>query len=135
MRSKKIGPCSTDRATAVPLHDALFALDKLAEFTTGISREEFDQQRATQLIVERLIIAVGAALSQATRAIENLEEFLPELSEMIELRNQVVHEYWDMDADRVWSLVAAKGPAFSSLLRTLLAEQALPLPERRVQGG
>jgi uncharacterized protein with HEPN domain len=123
-----------DRTTAVPLRDAPFALDKIAEFTTGISREEFDQQRATQLIVERLIIAVGAALSQATRAVENLEEFIPGLSEMIELRDHVVHEYWDIDADRVWSVVAAKGPSFSSLLHTLLAEQALPLSEGGIQG-
>ena len=102
-------------------------------FTAGLSREEFDQQRDTQLIVEHLIIKVGGVLSQATRSFERLEAVIPGISDMIELRDHVVRVYWNIDVDRVWNLVVTKAPELARLLRNLLAEQAPPLPERRVQ--
>ncbi len=122
-----------DRKTATLLHDALVALDEIDVFTAGLSREEFDQQRCTQLIVERLIIKVGGVLSQATRSLEHLEAVIPGIPDIIELRDHVVRVYWNIDVDRVWNLVVTKAPELARLLRNLLAEQASPLPERRVQ--
>ena len=85
------------------------------------------------LIVERLIIKVGGVLSQAIRSIERLEAVIPGIPDMIGLRDHVVHVYWNIDVDRVWNLVVTKAPELARLLRNLLAEQAPPLPERRVQ--
>lgn len=123
-----------DRKTAALLHDALVALEEVAVFTTGVTREEFHQQRGTQLIVERLIITVGESLSQADRSIENLDELIPELSSIVGMRNRIVHGYRDIDEDIVWAAVVTKAPALATLLRNVLAEQAPPLSERRVQG-
>jgi uncharacterized protein with HEPN domain len=124
-----------DRKTAALLHDAMVASDEIAGFTAGLSREEFDQQRGTQLIVERLIITVGEALSQAHRSLENLDELIPELSDIVGMRNRIVHGYRDIDEDIVWKVVVTKAPELATLLRNLLAEQAPPLSERRIQGG
>lgn len=123
-----------DRKTAALLHDAMVASDEIARFTAGLSREEFDQQRGTQLIVERLIITVGEALSQADRSVKDLEKLIPELWDIVGMRNRIVHGYRDIDEDIVWKVVVTKAPELATLLRNLLAEQAPPLSERRVQG-
>jgi uncharacterized protein with HEPN domain len=124
-----------DRKTAALLHDAMVASDEIAVYTAGLSREQFDEQRGVQLIVERLIITVGEALSQANRSFEGLAKVLPELDGIVGMRNIIVHGYRDIDADIVWNVVVTKAPELANLIRDLLAEQAPPLSERRVQGG
>lgn len=124
-----------DRKTAALLHDALVALDEIQVFTVGLSREEFDQQRGTQLIVERLLITVGEALSQAASSVDDLEKLIPELWDIVGMRNRIVHGYREIDDDVVWAVVVIKAPELAALLRSLLAERAPPLSERRVQGG
>lgn len=124
-----------NRKTAALLHDALVALDEISVFTAGLSRDEFDQQRGTQLIVERLIVTVGEALSLASRSLEGLEDLIPELSSIIGMRNRIVHGYRDIDEDIVWTVVVTKAPELADILRSLLAEQGPPLSERRIQGG
>ncbi len=122
-----------DQKTATLLHDAVIAFDEIERFTIGLTRDVFVEQRDTQLIVERLIIKVGGVLSQAARSFERLEAGIPDLPDIIELRDHLVHVYWNIDVDRVWNLVVTKAPEFARLLRNLLAEQAPPLSERRVQ--
>jgi uncharacterized protein with HEPN domain len=124
-----------DRKTAALLHDAMIASDEIAQFTAGLSREDFDQQRGTQLIVERLIITVGEALSQAERSFGDLDKLIPDLSDIVGMRNIIVHGYRDIDEDIVWKVDVTKAPELSTTLENLLAEQAPPLSERRVQGG
>lgn len=122
-----------DRKTAALLHDALVALDEIAVFTAGLSREAFDEQRGTQLIVERLIITIGEALSQAASSFEDLEKYIPELWNIVGMRNRIVHGYRDIDEDVVWGVVVTKASELAALLRSLLAEYGPPLSERRVQ--
>jgi|SRR5215207_5295980 len=112
----------------------MIASAEIATFTAGLSREDFDQQRGTQLIVERLIITVGEALAQAERSFEDPEKIIPELSDIVGMRNHLVHGYRDIDVNVVWNVVVTKAPELATLLRNLLAEQAPPLSERRVQG-
>ena len=87
------------------------------------------------MIVERLIITIGEALSQAERSFEGLDKLIPELSDIVGMRNIIVHGYRDIDEDIVWRVVVTKAPELAALLKNLLAEQAPPLSERRVQGG
>jgi uncharacterized protein with HEPN domain len=87
------------------------------------------------LIVERLIVTVGEALSQATHSFEDLEKLIRELWDVVGMRNRIVHGYRDIDESIVWNVVVTKAPELTTLLRNLLAKQAPPLSERRVQGG
>jgi len=123
-----------DRKTAALLHDALVALDEIAFFTAGLTREDFDERRGTQLIVERLIITVGEALSQAAKTLDDLEVYIPELWGIVGTRNRIIHGYRDIDDDVVWGVVVTKAPELAALLRSLLEQFGPPLSERRVQG-
>ena len=86
----------------------MIASAEIATFTAGLSREDFDQQRGTQLIVERLIITVGEALAQAERSFEDLEKIIPELSDIVGMRNHLVHGYRDIDVNVVWNVVVRR---------------------------
>lgn len=106
-----------DRKTEPSLQAALDAFDQIALFTAGLSRDDFAQQRDTQLIVERILIQVGAALTHASQTLPKLEASMPGFSDLIATRDHVVHHYWEVDTNRVWNVAVTRGPEHARYLR------------------
>lgn len=108
------------REIAKSLHDALSACDEIETFVGSASRDSFRQDRALQLIVERLHLIVGEAISRATKANESLFRALPDAHDIIGTRNRIVHGYDEINIDLVWDIADSEIPSLRATLRGLL---------------
>lgn len=73
-------------------------------FTAGKSLAEFTEDRMLALAVLKSIEIVGEA---ASRVSEETRRLLPDLpwSQMVGIRHRLVHAYFDVDHERVWTTV------------------------------
>ena len=110
------------RTIAARLLDAIEALDGVERHTSGLSRTEFDASEGTQLIVERLLITVGEALSEAETANPGISDKIPNIRKIVGTRNRLVHNYWDVDPNVLWDVIVVKGAMLRATLRELLDE-------------
>jgi uncharacterized protein with HEPN domain len=87
-----------------------FAADK----TIGDMRRD----RALTLVLVKCLEMLGEAAYKVSR---NFRDAHPEIpwSVLIHLRNHLVHEYHDIDVERVWSTIRSDVPSILPLLRSL----------------
>ncbi len=88
------------------LADMLLAAQRIVRFIGNHTREEFLADEVVREAIIRQIAIIGEAARQVGKA---TRQTLPELpfDEMAAMRNLVVHVYWGVNLDIVWS--TAKG--------------------------
>jgi uncharacterized protein with HEPN domain len=89
-------------------------------FGVGLERSDLEQRRMLVLAVLKDIEIVGEA---ATRVSEETRAQLAAIpwTEIVGMRNRLIHAYFDVDLDRVWDTLTVDLPALVGLL-----EGALP---------
>jgi uncharacterized protein with HEPN domain len=70
--------------------------------------------------VERQLEIIGEALNLARQADETLEDRLPEIRQIIGMRNRIIHGYDSVDHMLVWDVVQAKIVPLRQKLEPLL---------------
>ena len=93
--------------TLNPLHrfrDIVENIDRIAEFTKGLSRETYDGDIKTKLAVERCLQIISEA---AAKLGPRAEETAPEVSwaDIRGMGNQLRHGYAELNADTVWATI------------------------------
>jgi uncharacterized protein with HEPN domain len=104
------------------LEDMQMAAHELRHFTTGITREEFQQRRDVQLITERLIQALGELANHVSIELQEEHRQIAWM-DMVGQRNVIAHEYGRIIVDRLWDTVEQDLPVLIELLDRLLADQ------------
>jgi uncharacterized protein with HEPN domain len=92
-------------------------------FTAGRSLQEFSADRMLALAVLKSIEIIGEA---ASRVSDETRSLLPDLpwGQMVGIRNRLVHGYFDIDHERVWTTVKDDlGPLVRRLALFLESEQ------------
>ncbi len=110
------------RDIAARLRDAIEALDGVTRRTSGLTRSQFDADEDLQLIVERLLITLGEALSEAENTNPELTDRIPNIRSVVGTRNRIVHNYWNVDPDVLWDVIVARGLQLRVSLEELLGE-------------
>lgn len=114
------------RATAKLLHDAISASDEAIQLCAGVSREELKGDRTVQLAVQKLIEIVGEALRQAELAEPRSIVDLPELRDIVDTRNRLVHGYASVDYGLLWDITRDELPGLRACLIELLSNMPPP---------
>ncbi|MEK7814307.1 MAG: HepT-like ribonuclease domain-containing protein [Chloroflexota bacterium] len=104
------------------LWDAREALDAIAVFTRGRTREDFQQNLLLRSAVERQFEIVGEALSQLARRDQALASQIPDLRQIVAFRNILIHGYAIVDSDRVWRVVHESLPELRGAVDRLLGD-------------
>ena len=104
------------------LLDALESCQTIRRYVTGIDYAAYLQDDEKRDAVERRLGIVGEALHKAANLDPSLAEKLPELRQIVGLRNRVIHAYADVNAETIWIVVQQKLPPLQSRLATLLDE-------------
>ena len=89
----------------VRLRHMLDAARDAISFAQGRNRSDLDRDRQFVLALVQCVQIVGEA---AARVSEETRSTLPDLpwAAIIGMRNRLVHGYYDIDHDEVWSTVA-----------------------------
>ncbi len=103
------------------LLDMLLASREARDFAASLHFEEFQHDRKTQLAIRKSIEIVGEAASRVSAV---CKETYPEIpwSQIIGMRNRLVHVYFDINLERVWETVQQDVPRLISQL------ESLPIP-------
>ncbi len=66
------------------------------------------QERTQRLAVERCFILIGEALAQLGRFYPELLRAIATPRQVISFRNVIVHRYWSIDDEEVWSILVTE---------------------------
>ena len=98
------------------------AADDIAAFTTG-GRAEFMADRKTQSAVIRQLEIIGEAAKKLDPALVHSEPLVP-WRQIAGARDRLIHAYFRVDLDAVWSMVEQDVPALRLDIARIL--QKLP---------
>ena len=110
------------RRTAKYLHDVLAAGESAMRLSTGMSFDEYLQDEAVRLAVERQFITIGEALTQLDRLDPDMVARIEHAREIIGFRNVLVHGYSVIDDRVVWSALQSDLAILMRQVRDLLEQ-------------
>lgn len=113
--------------TARRLRNVLAACQAIERFTGGASFEAYLASLYMRSAVERQFEIVGEALNRAAQADEALQDKIPELRQVVGLRNRLIHGYDSVDDEIVWDAIQTKLPVLNERVSALLVEAGEPL--------
>lgn len=101
------------------LLDMLIAARKTQQFTTGMSRADFDANSMAQSAVVRELQVVGEAARLVSEATRTQNPAIP-WAAIAGMRNRMIHEYFRLDLDVVWETIQQSVPALIRDLEALV---------------
>jgi uncharacterized protein with HEPN domain len=105
----------------IRLRHMLDATLEAMEFVEGRSRPDLDTDRMLSRAVVRDIEIVGEAASKVSQEARELCPGLP-WSNLVGMRNKLIHGYFNVDLDRIWDTVTGDLPVLAKELRRILDE-------------
>ena len=108
------------------LWDARVAVDSIRQFTRGRTVEAYRSDAMLRSAVERQFEILGEALNQLRRLAPAVAERIPELGEIVDFRNLLIHGYATIDHDTVWRTVEHDLDRLRDQLGQLLTELGYP---------
>ena len=105
------------------LLDMLLSARDAVEFAQGITYSQFEQRRLHQNAIVKAVEIVGEAASQVSPSTREDQPHIP-WSEIIGMRNRLVHAYFDIDADLVWRTVKEDLPKLITQLERIVQPES-----------
>lgn len=102
------------------LADALEAVERIEKYTY-LGEAEFKENELVQSWVVRHLQILGEAIRGLSTDLRARHSELP-WSEMVGMRNILVHDYFDIDQDIVWSVVDHDLPGLKRSLGRILED-------------
>lgn len=99
--------------------DMLEALETIRTFSVG-GRATFLSDTKTQEAVAYELLKLGEAANRVSKSFRRAHAGFP-WARLIELRNEIVHQYFRVDSDSLWEFVETELDGVERLLRDLSA--------------
>ena len=99
------------------LQDILYMIDKVEEFTLGISLEEFEENEMAHFAVIRAIEVMGEAAKHVPTEVKLKYPDVPWIK-MAGMRDKMIHGYFGVDMHIVWETATRSIP----MLRPRISE-------------
>lgn len=111
----------------------LFDIYDSAAFLLGFTQNEnfnrYQKDRAFRRVIERELQIIGEALFQLAKLDSALAARITESEGIIGFRHVIVHGYFDLKPDVVWSVLKNKLGILSEEVKTLLTDAGFPPDE------
>jgi uncharacterized protein with HEPN domain len=102
------------------LLDAQTACLRIIEVSKDLDFSGYEADWVVRSAVERQLEIIGEALNRAEDEEPNLIDDLPELRQVIGIRNRIIHGYDTVDDEIVWDVAQNKVPLLERRLFSLL---------------
>jgi uncharacterized protein with HEPN domain len=99
------------------------AIDWIAEFVSAMEFDDFQHDRKTQLSVERSLEIMGEAANHLSLEITTDFPDVP-WRQIVDLRNVVSHEYFQVRLDIIWDTATKEVPALREQIDAILQSLA-----------
>jgi uncharacterized protein with HEPN domain len=107
------------REDRVRLTHMIEAAEAAIRFTAGRDRASLDADQMLRFAIVRAVEVVGEAAARVSAAAQAESPSIP-WREIIAMRNRLVHAYFDINTDILWTTVTEEIPAILSILRAEL---------------
>ncbi len=104
------------------LLDVLVSCEAIDRYIAGRDFAAYERDTMVQDAVERRLGIIGEALSRVATLEPALVDRIPELRQIVGLRNRVIHGYDAVDDEIVWDIVQSKLPRLQARVADLLEE-------------
>lgn len=94
-----------NRDDHILLEDIMVAIEKIQRYTAGYDKDRFLADERTIDAVVRNLEIVGEAVRQVSDAFKQDHVKIP-WHQMAGMRNRIVHDYFGLDLDIIWHVVA-----------------------------
>ncbi|HEX2059646.1 MAG TPA: HepT-like ribonuclease domain-containing protein [Thermoanaerobaculia bacterium] len=98
------------------------ACEKVLRVTRGLTYEQYVSHDLVPDVVERQLTIVGEAMTRVAKLDPALAARVGEYPRIIAFRNQIVHNYPDIDADAIWTVIQRDVPALLERVRNALGD-------------
>lgn len=100
--------------------DARRATDRVVEFVSGRSWDDYRQDVMLRSAVERQFQIIGEALNRLSKVDSATAARVPDLARIVAFRNVLVHGYAQIDDALVWEVASTRVPELTAVLAGLL---------------
>lgn len=100
------------------LEDILEAINQIEKYATR-GRQAFESDEMLQVWMVYHFQIIGEAANGLSPAIQDSTTTIP-WSDVIGMRNILVHRYWGIDPDLIWAAVEDALPSFKKQIQALL---------------
>ena len=105
------------------LLDALNSCRAIGLYTDGFDLAAYERDAMVRDAVERRLGIVGEALSRADELDPIIADQIPEIRQIVGLRNRVIRGYDVVDNEIVWDVVQNRLPSLQARLAALLSDE------------
>ncbi len=110
-----------DRTYLDYVQDIQDAVDKVVEFTAGMTFDQFTEDDKTVFAVIRALEVIGEAAKGVPSGIRQRYPKIP-WREMAGMRDKLVHHYFGVDREVVWKTATAQIPELKTLINELMSD-------------
>ncbi len=96
------------------------AADAIAGFVAGRGRQELDRDQMLLFAVVRAVSIIGEAAVKVSAESRAAAPGIP-WREIVDMRNRLVHGYFDIDPEIVWLTATQEVPTLATQLRDVLS--------------
>ena len=106
------------KSDRVPLRHMVDAMREAVSFADGRVREDLNEDRQLTLALVKDLEIIGEAAAQVSEATRQQLDDIP-WSQIIAMRNRLVHAYFDINLDIVWQTVQKDLPPLITRLEQM----------------
>lgn len=104
------------------LYDIQTACRALQEFLKDKTLDDYCASDFLRSAVERKLMIIGEAISQAFRKDPSLKEHIPQTRKIVDFRNILVHGYYAIQNETVWGVLQKDVPVLLNQVDELLSQ-------------
>jgi uncharacterized protein with HEPN domain len=97
----------------------LAAAKEVMEFAAGKTRMDLEKDRLHMLAIIKSIEIIGEAASKVTETFKTENSIIP-WNDIINMRNRLIHAYFDVNLDIVWQTVKTDLPDLIKALEEII---------------
>ncbi len=109
----------SERSDIELLKDILESIEKIRQYTTGMSFEDFEKDERTADAVARNFGIIGEAAGRLSKTLREAHSEIP-WRDITGLRHKIVHDYFSLDYEIIWAVLETELPMLQQQIALIL---------------